>query len=105
MLPIVTKILGLIPGVGTLLDKFTGGKDNSEAEKIKAEAELADIKGFHKTGRVSAKHFWSYTKSFLAIVLVVYLGAALFFPDLAHGFDDVLGSIVDGITKLFSIQM
>lgn len=104
MLPIFTKILGLIPGVGTLLDKI-GSKDNSEAEKIKAEAELADIKGFHKTGRVSAKHFWAYTKSVLAVVLVVYLGAAIFAPDLAHGFDDVLGSIVDGITKLFSIQM
>ena len=105
MLPIVTKILGLIPGVGAILDKFGGSKDTGEAEKIKAEAELADIKGFHKTGRVSAKHFWSYTKSVLAIVLVLYLGAAIFFPDLADGFDDLLGSIVDGITKLFSINL
>lgn len=105
MLPIITKVLGLIPGVGVLIEKLTGGQSSAEAEKIKAEAELADIKGFHKTGRVSAGHFWKYTKSVLAIVLVLYLGAAIFFPNLADGFDDLLGSVVDGITKLFSINL
>lgn len=94
-----TKLLGLVPGLGAVLEKI-GGKDNGEAEKLKAEAELADIKGFHKTGRISAKHFFRYTLSVCVFMLVIAFCISLFVPHAADNIGAMLAPLSDSISEI-----
>lgn len=71
MLAILTRLLKFIPGLGGILGKLTG--EDSRVQEIKAEAELADIRGFHRTGRISARHAWKYALVAMAFFSDCYI--------------------------------
>ncbi len=103
MLSWVAKIIKYLPGIGAIVEKVTG--ESARAEEIRAEAELSDIKGFHRTGRVSAAHLWRYAKVILALLIACTLCVSIFFPGAASNLDTVLDSFVDAVKNLFEVGM
>ena len=94
-------LLKYVPGIGAILDKL--GHASSKADEIRAQVELDDIKGFHRTGRVSAAHLWKYVMVALAFLLTVMFGVSAFFPEAAGNFRTVLGSLVETLETLFAV--
>lgn len=99
----ILKILKYLPGLGTLWDKMSG--ESAKVEEIKAETEQADIRGFHRTGRVSAAHAWKYAKVVIAMMIACSLCAALFSTGAKQNALDLLDGFVSAISKLFSVDM
>ena len=99
----ITNILKYVPGVGAILEKITG--ESAKAEELRAQAELDDIKGFHRTGRVSASHLWKYAKVVLAIMIALTLCMSIFFPGAADNLGTMLSSFVDAVKQLFDVGM
>lgn len=102
----LSKLPGLlkyIPGLGTILGGVSA--ENAEAEKIRAQAEADDLKGFHRTGRISAAHLWKYCKVLIAVFLAVVFGAAVFVDGAADNIGSILGSFVEAVRQLFGVQM
>lgn len=99
----ITKALKYVPGIGALIEKVTG--DSARAEELRAQAELDDIKGFHRTGRVSAAHLWKYAKVVLAIMIALTLCVSIFFPGAADNLGTMLGHFVDAVKQLFDVGM
>ena len=99
----VTSILKYIPGIGAVLEKITG--DSAKAEELRAQAELDDLRGFHRTGRVSASHLWKYAKVVLAIMIALTLCTSIFFPGAADNLGTMLGHFVDAVKQLFDVGM
>lgn len=78
-------LLGLLkhlPGVGTLIDKFTTG--NAEAEKIRAQVELEEARAFSK-GRIAPRYWKQYAGVLIFLIFALLLVMAVFFPDVIDG--------------------
>lgn len=97
------KILKWIPGLGAILDKVGGNA--ARIAEIRAETEQADIRGFHRTGRISAAHAWKYAKVAIALALAFGFCAMLFFPNAAQNAVTLLDGFVQAVGKLFSVEM
>lgn len=99
----ILKILQYIPGIGALIDKFTG--NSARVEEIKAETEHDDIKGFHKTGRISAAHMWKYAKVFIAVIVACAFCLTPFFPGAGENAVSLMGAAISAIKDLFTVIM
>lgn len=106
MLAMLTRLLKFLPGLGGLLGKLGG--DDSRVQEIKADAELADIRGFHRTGRISAAHAWKYAKVLIAVLLTIVFCIKILFPAVGISSAEImnfLGSLVDACKMLFGVEM
>ena len=106
MLAILTNLLKYLPGLGSILGKIGG--ESSRVQEIKAETEQADIKGFHRTGRISASHAWRYAKVFIAVLLAIVFCIKVLFPAVGISNGDImnlLSGLVDAFKTLFSVEM
>lgn len=99
----ILKLLKWLPGVGGILDKLNGNA--TRIEEIRAETEQADIRGFHRTGRISAAHAWKYAKVLIAVALAIAFCAMLFFPSAGRNAVDLLDAFVAAVVKLFTVEM
>lgn len=97
------KLLKWLPGVGGILDKLNGNA--ARIEEIRAETEQADIRGFHRTGRISAAHAWKYAKVLIAVALVFVFCAMFFFPSAGRNAVELLNGFVAAVVKLFAVEM
>lgn len=97
------KILKWLPGVGGILDKLNGNA--ARIEEIRAETEQADIRGFHRTGRISAAHAWKYAKVIIAVALAFTFCVMLFFPGAGRNAVDLLDGFVSAVVRLFAVEM
>lgn len=99
----LTKIAKYLPGIGTVIEKISG--DSAKAEELRAQADLDDIKGFHRTGRVSASHLWKYTKVLLAILLALTFCIAVFYPPATDNLSSLLNGFTKAVKEIFSVGM
>lgn len=99
----ILKIIKYIPGIGLLIDKLTG--TSARVEEIKAETEQADIRGFHRTGRISAAHAWKYAKVLIAVAVALTFCAIPFFPGAGENTVSILDGFISAINKLFTVDM
>lgn len=97
------KILKWLPGLGGILDKLNGNA--ARIEEIRAETEQADIRGFHRTGRISAAHAWKYAKGIIAVALAFAFCVMLFFPGAGRNAVDLLDGFVSAVVRLFAVEM
>lgn len=97
------KILKWLPGLGGILDKLNGNA--ARIEEIRAETEQADIRGFHRTGRISAAHAWKYAKVIIAVALAFTFCVMLFFPGAGRNAVDLLDGFVSAVVRLFAVEM
>ena len=97
------KILKWLPGVGGILDKLNGNA--ARIEEIRAETEQADIRGFHRTGRISAAHAWKYAKVIIAVALAFTFCVMLFFPGAGRNAVDLLDGFVSAVVRFFAVEM
>lgn len=98
MIAWVGGLLKHIPFVGTLIDKLT--TTSAKAEEIRAQAELEDVRGFHKSGRVSAAHLKKYVTIILACFAFMVSCVALFDADVGHNLMLVWDSFGVALKKL-----
>lgn len=97
------KILKWLLGLGGILDKLNGNA--ARIEEIRAETEQADIRGFHRTGRISAAHAWKYAKVIIAVALAFAFCVMLFFPGAGCNAVDLLDGFVSAVVRLFAVEM
>lgn len=97
------KLLKWLPGVGGILDKLNGNA--ARIEEIRAETEQADIRGFHRTGRISAAHLWKYAKVLIAVALAFAFCFMLFFPGAGQNAASLLEGFVAAVIRLFAVEM
>lgn len=100
---IVLKILQWIPGLSSLLEKL--GASNSKAAEIRAQTEQEDLRGFYRTGRISAFHLWRYVKALIALALAIAFIVMLFIPNAGNEALNILDSFVKAVGKLFTLEM
>lgn len=100
---LLAKIVTRLPALGTILGTLAGGND--EAERIRAQAEADDLRGFHQTGRVSALHLWRYVKVGLAVLLAMVFCVALVVPGITANLVSLLDWFAEAVGKLFALGM
>lgn len=96
-------LLKWLPGISGLLEKLTGG--TARVEEIRAQTEQDDIRGFHRTGRISAAHAWKYAKVLIAVALAIAFCAMLFFPHAGQNAVSLLDGFVNAVRTLFTVEM
>lgn len=99
----IMKFLKYVPGLGALIDRITG--NSARAEEIRAQTEQDDIRGFHRTGRISAPHLWKYAKVLIAVMLAMAFCAFPFFPQAGDNAVSLLDAFVTAVGKLFTVDM
>lgn len=88
-------LLGLIkylPGIETIIDKFSS--HNGEAEKIRAQVELVEAEAF-KIGRIAPRYWRQFVGVFVFLLFACLVMVAVFFPgaieaDIRGGMREVL---------------
>ncbi|MBQ9407005.1 MAG: hypothetical protein IJU37_09780 [Desulfovibrio sp.] len=96
-------LLKYVPGLSGILDKMSGGAF-SKAEELRAQADLDDIQGFHRTGRVSAAHLWKYVKVGLAAVLALVFCASILCPDAAQNVGTLVQGLLEALDQVLRLE-
>ncbi len=107
MLTILGKLMQLLPCFGRLWEKISAA-NNSRVEEIRAATEQADIRGFHRTGRISASHAWKYAKLVLALLVTLCFLALCFLPPLGQSPLDLLPALESALgilARLFALGL
>lgn len=99
----ILTLLRYLPGLGGIIGKLDGTAD--KVAEIRAETEQADIRGFHRTGRISAAHAWKYVKVFVALVVACSLCASLFFSTPVQNMSAIVDAIASVFHKLAAVEM
>lgn len=99
----ILKLFKWLPGMGGILDKLNGNA--ARIEEIRAETEQDDIRGFHRTGRISAAHLWKYTKVLIAVIVVCVVCITPFVPGAGENVITLLDATISAIAKLFTVAM
>lgn len=96
-------LLKWLPGLGGLLGTLNGNA--AKVEEIRAKTEQEDMRGFHRTGRISAAHAWKYAKVLLAVALALAFCATLFLPCAGQNAAALLDAFVAAVTRLFTVEL
>ena len=71
MLPIVGKLLGVVPAIGEWVAKKLGAKfeDDSKAKEIQAQVELTEAEAFKRSGRIAPRYAKQYALIGIAVIV------------------------------------
>lgn len=94
----ITKLTKLLPFLGPLIDKLTGG---DRAAEIKAQKELLEAQAFH-AGRISPKYLIQYVLvGLFALTGFMLILGHFFWPEETEGFLENIGHLIEmGVSLL-----